>query len=248
MVWNKDLHGEEHLKHYKKKKVWNEGLTKETDERVKKYSKSNEENYKNNPNRIIQSQKSRRLTFEKHPELKKIANLHHSQTLQNNPEIRNKIGIAHKGENSPSKRIEVRRKIANTIIGTEASLETRKKRSAKLQGIELENWTHFITIEPYDEKFNVKFKKEIRKRDNNECIKCGVHQEKLSYLLSVHHINYDKLLTIPENCCSLCNRCHAEVNTNRIHWIKFFHSLLSEKYGYKYSENSEIILNFNNRN
>ena len=72
---------------------------------------------------------------------------------------------------------------------------------------------------------------------------CGVHREKLSIALLVHHINYDKLLTIPENCCALCMRCNLEVNKNRSHWTKFFQSLLSEKYGYKYSEQGEIILN-----
>jgi hypothetical protein len=36
--WNKNLHGKEYLNHYKDKKIWNTGLTKETDERVKKQS------------------------------------------------------------------------------------------------------------------------------------------------------------------------------------------------------------------
>ena len=36
-----------------------------------------------------------------------------------------------------------------------------------------------------------------------------------------------------------------EVNANRLHWTKFFQSLLSEKYGYKYGNNQEVILNIN---
>jgi len=35
-----------------------------------------------------------------------------------------------------------------------------------------------------------------------------------------------------------------KVNFNRLHWIKFFQSLLSERYGYQYNEGS-IILNIN---
>jgi len=33
---------------------------------------------------------------------------------------------------------------------------------------------------------------------------------------------------------------------NRKYWIKFFQSLLSEKYGYQYSENQEIIMEVKN--
>lgn len=38
--WNKGLHGKEHLKHYEKGEVWNKGLTKETDERVRRYAEN----------------------------------------------------------------------------------------------------------------------------------------------------------------------------------------------------------------
>ena len=63
---------------------------------------------------------------------------------------------------------------------------------------------------------------------------CGVHREKLNRALDVHHIDYNKLLTIPQNCISLCKNCHTKTNCNRKHWIKFFQNLLREKYGYKY--------------
>ena len=75
-------------------------------------------------------------------------------------------------------------------------------------------------------------------------MKCGKHQEKEGRSLCVHHINYDKKLSIPQNCCALCVNCNTDVNANRKHWIKFFQSLLVEKYNYQYSENQEIILNF----
>ncbi len=66
--------------------------------------------------------------------------------------------------------------------------------------------------------------------------------EKLKKPLFIHHIDYDKKLTIPQNCISLCNPCHTKTNFNRKYWIIFFHSLLLEKYNYKYSENNEIIM------
>lgn len=110
-------------------------------------------------------------------------------------------------------------------------------------------WLGGISFEPYTKEFNNKFKRRIRKRDNQICMLCGIHREKLSRALDVHHIDYNKKLTIPQNCISLCQKCNIKVNKNRPHWIKFFQSLLSEKYGYKYSENNEIIVEVNqNRN
>lgn len=103
------------------------------------------------------------------------------------------------------------------------------------------NWQGGISFEPYDKRFNNQFKRLIRKRDNYICLKCGKHQEKQSRALIVHHIDYNKKLNIKENCCSLCNVCNSEVNFNRRHWTKFFQSLLSEKYGYKYEEDKIIL-------
>lgn len=42
---------------------------------------------------------------------------------------------------------------------------------------------------------------------------------------------------------SACLRCNTEVNSNRESWIKFFQSLLSERYGYSYDENQNIVIN-----
>ncbi len=103
------------------------------------------------------------------------------------------------------------------------------------------NWKGGISFEPYDKRWDNNFKNSIRKRDNQICMLCGIHREKLNKALDVHHINYDKKLTIPQNCISLCPSCHHKTSFNRVDWIKFFQSLLSKKYGYKYSENLAII-------
>lgn len=104
------------------------------------------------------------------------------------------------------------------------------------------NWQGGKSFEPYDKKFNLRFKNLIRKRDNQICMLCNIHREKLKIALSVHHVDYNKLLTISQNCISLCDSCHGKTNYNRKHWTQFFQSLLSEKYDYKYSENQEIIM------
>jgi hypothetical protein len=111
------------------------------------------------------------------------------------------------------------------------------------------SWLGGKSFEPYGLDFDKIFKEVIRERDGFACLKCNLLEEDCKKLynrkLVVHHIDYNKKLTIPENCCSLCVRCHTETNFNRSHWTKFFQSLLAERYGYKYSEDDEIILNLN---
>jgi len=104
------------------------------------------------------------------------------------------------------------------------------------------NWQGGLSFEPYTSDFNNQFKDKIRQRDNQICMICGIHREKLKKALCIHHINYDKQLTIPQNCISLCDICHLKTNSNRKHWTKFFQSLLSERYEYKYNINEEIVL------
>jgi len=126
-------------------------------------------------------------------------------------------------------------------------LEVREKIGIAVTGEKNGQWQGVISFEPYTKEFNKKFKRAIRKRDNQICMLCGIHREKLNKALFIHHINYDKELSIPQNCLSLCNSCHTKTNSNREQWIKFFQSLLAEKYGYEYSENREIIIRQNNR-
>ena len=96
-------------------------------------------------------------------------------------------------------------------------------------------------LEKYDKKFNNNFKREIRKRDNQICMLCKIHREKLNKALDIHHVNYDKFLSIPQNCISLCHSCHPKTNHNRKYWETFFQSLLSENYGYKYEKNKIVL-------
>jgi len=119
------------------------------------------------------------------------------------------------------------------------------KGHSRTKGEKHPNWQGGIGKDPYDFSFNNNFKDEIRKRDGFACLKCDkIESQQLQEIgrkLTIHHINYDKKLTIPENCCALCNSCNFEVNYKREHWKKFFQSLLAGKYGYTYSENGELI-------
>lgn len=120
--------------------------------------------------------------------------------------------------------------------------KSKEKMSIANSGEKNPSWLGGKSFEPYNKFFNNKFKRAIRKRDNYICMLCKTHQEKLNRTLNVHHINYDKLLSIPQNCCALCVRCNSIVNFNRKNWVKFFQSLLAEKYNYQYNEMKEVII------
>jgi hypothetical protein len=127
--------------------------------------------------------------------------------------------------------------------GRDFSELTLKKMSAVKQGIKLEDWKKFTGKEPYGEKWTFKLKRKIRKRDNQVCMNCGIHREKLKEELHVHHVNYDKLLSIEDNLISLCRGCHRHTNYNREYWTKLFQEKLSKLYGYKYTSEGKIIIN-----
>jgi len=201
--------------------VWNKGkkLSKEHKENL---SKARKEFYKNNPHPRGMLGKTNKWG-------------NHSE------ETKRLIGKKSKGRKYPNRKRppamtqEQRIKISRALKGRK---NPNKARIGKKNGF----WKGGISFEPYDEQFNNKFKRVIRKRDNHICMMCGIHREKLNRALDIHHINYNKLISIPQNCVSLCHSCHAKTGWNRKYWIKFFQGILSEKYGYKYSENKDIIL------
>lgn len=146
-------------------------------------------------------------------------------------------------KNNPEKAILQEKKRMQTHKNNpEIQINITKKSSAFQQGIELKDWKRFISKEPYSQNWNKRFKREIRKRDNQICMLCGIHREKLNEAFIVHHINYNKKMSIPQNCISLCRKCHIKTNFDREIWIKFFQSLSAKRYGYQYSEKREIIL------
>lgn len=106
-------------------------------------------------------------------------------------------------------------------------------------------WKGGISYELYSPEWTKGFKNQIRKRDNQICMNCGIHREKLKYALSVHHINYDKQCTLNQNCISLCRVCHGLTQFNREYWQKLFQEKLSKLYGYKYTEKGESIIEIN---
>jgi hypothetical protein len=102
------------------------------------------------------------------------------------------------------------------------------------------NWLGGISFEPYDSKFDETFCELIRQRDK-ACLICNKTNEeelKSGQSLCVHHLDYNKKNTCKENCLCLCNSCHCKTNYNRSSWIKFFQTLMSDRYGYNYENNT----------
>lgn len=68
-------------------------------------------------------------------------------------------------------------------------------------------WNGGTSFVHYPPEFSKKFKGMIQERDAWVCAIC-----RLPFKLAVHHIDYNRQHTVPENCISLCKDCHAQVH------------------------------------
>jgi HNH endonuclease len=104
------------------------------------------------------------------------------------------------------------------------SVITKKKNGSyegRWTGPKNPNWTGGLNL-PYGPEFDRDLKEIVRKRDNYICQNCGMTEEEhlivFGIILSVHHIDYDKLNNILSNLISLCRQCHLRTNHNRTYW------------------------------
>ena len=95
-------------------------------------------------------------------------------------------------------------------------------------------WKGGKSFIPYPSTFNIQFKRTIRIRDNNCCLKCGKPRKLLKKALYIHHIDAIKKNTFKENCISLCYKCHSLTIGKEKKFSKGFYKKLSRLYGYVY--------------
>jgi hypothetical protein len=95
----------------------------------------------------------------------------------------------------------------------------------KISGENNGQWRGGKSFEPYPLEFNEQFKKAIRERDGYTCAVCRLSG------MDVHHINYVKDDTVPENCITLCRSCHMATNAHREYWQGALEHLMDARWG-----------------
>lgn len=203
-----------------------------------------------NPNfgKHLSEEVKRKLSESKKGRRKPLRTQEHRQNLRRallghilSDKTKKKISQSRKnqcmGNENPSKRLEVRRKISQALAGRPQPKELIEKMKAtkkrKFISGELNswnkgkecpqlskenngNWHGGKSFELYGFEWTDLFKHSIRTRDYFICRMCRKHG------WVVHHIDYDKKNNNPENLITLCNKCHCKTNFNREKWIEYF--------------------------
>ena len=97
-------------------------------------------------------------------------------------------------------------------------------------------WKGGISFEPYCILFNKEFKERVREFFGRRCFECNKTEEESKEKLSVHHINYDKMV-----CCNdvfplfaaLCRSCNVKANSNRKYWKEHFTQKIMKEFNGK---------------
>lgn len=182
---------------------WNRGLTKETDERVRKNGELIGKSMKNNP-KVLKHLKPRFFTSENNPMKGKFKEQNPFYGKHHTEKTKQKLRIIRLGKPMPEK--------------------TRIKISQTEKGEGNPNWKGGVSFEPYTPEFNFWLKLQIRTRDNFTCQYCGLKEN--GKALHIHHIDYDKKNSSFNNLITLCTGCNTKVNNNRVFWTNYFKEVL----------------------
>lgn len=181
---------------------WSKGLTKETDERVKKLGEKSGKSrkgkfYPNKGNFQKGSTGPKNASYGKHHTKKyKLEKSEHMKKLFREGKLK--------------------------VNGC-----AKMSQEGKLSGENHPNWLGGKSFEPYGIYFNNKLRKIIRERDNFMCQECDKSEKGLKRNLSIHHIDYNKKNNLQSNLISLCLGCHIKTNYNRGHWKRYFKNIMA---------------------
>ena len=119
------------------------------------------------------------------------------------------------------------KKVMNTPEMSEYMSKTMK---GKLTGSNHPSWQGGISqkykkgyTNTYSHKFNKNLKKSVLIRDDYNCTYCKNIDD-----LSIHHIDYNKHNSNPENLITTCRSCNGKFNFNREFWKIFWQSFMTE--------------------
>ncbi len=170
--------------------AWNKGLTKETDERVAKYSSS---------------LTGRSLHEDAREKVKAYQNL---------PSTKLAKSECHKNKIVTKETIEkIRVKCRDISLKMWQDPEFRQRRCGENSSL-WRGGKSYGEYSEYGKDWTAQLTKIIRERDNQQCQLCGIVQEEINYKLHVHHIDYDKKNCSPDNLITLCRPCHGKTNVN----------------------------------
>lgn len=140
-------------------------------------------------------------------------------------EWRENMGVARRGKKLPPRSLEFIQKQIDSHVG-------------KGMGKDNPNWKNGISFEPYCDKFTPEFRERVRNFFGRVCVNedCRKTEANNKRRLSVHHVNYDKMV-----CCNdvkplfaaVCNSCNSKANHNREHWQSYYTDIINEKHGGK---------------
>lgn len=105
-----------------------------------------------------------------------------------------------------------------------ANREGKNKRYGK----DCWNWNGGSSYEPYSPEFNNKLKVQIKTRDGYRCQECFRHQSEVKRSFAVHHIDFNKKNSNPNNLITLCETCHNQTLFNRQKWIEYYQGRMVE--------------------
>ena len=135
--------------------------------------------------------------------------------------------------NLGKKRSEKHKKAISKGLKGHITLKITKEKISKslmghvgIRGDKNNFWQGGISKEPYSFDFTRELKELIRKRDNYVCQICGKKQTEEMVPFPIHHINYNKKNSNPNNLITLCRSCHGKTNHNRKYWIEYFEKFM----------------------
>lgn len=158
-------------------------------------------------------------------------------------EIRMQMSLSRKGrvsnrkgcklsDETKAKLSESHKREKHPLWGKHHSEEARHKIGDANRGENNGMWRGGTAYSPCYLGFTRTLREKIRDRDGRICQICKMTEEDNGRKLAVHHVDYNKENSNPENLISLCQRCHANTtNKTRLLWECLISTVQKERYG-----------------